>query len=158
MKQEYQENVLRERIRDGVKIADSLRENEAKQNEERRKISERRAAAMVEDRIRQSHLTFAREFTCQQNSVSQALRNHDRAEAKKEKQKMMAKAVRLGRECDLEKQALVKKYMEHRRLMSQSVVSCHFVCQWSSAAHVCCTWGQLHERWIALFTFRTTDP
>ena len=103
-----------------------MRENEAKQDEERRKVSERREAAMVENRIRQSHLSFAREFACQQNSVSQALRNHDRAEAKKEKQKKMAEAVRLEREGNAEKQALVRKYMEHRRLMNQAEVSFGF--------------------------------
>ena len=120
LKQEQQVNVLRERIRDGVKIADTLRENEAKQNEERRKILDRRAAAMVAERMRQSHLTFAREFVCQQNSVSQALRSHDRAEVKKDKLKQLSEAVRAERECNLEKKALVKKYMEHRRLISQA--------------------------------------
>ena len=110
-----------------MRIADTLRENEVKQNEERRKVSERRTAAIVEDRIRQSHLAFAHDFACQQNSVSQALRNHDRAEAKKEKQKKMAEAVRVERESNLEKQALVKKYMEHRRLMSQAEVSFHSI-------------------------------
>jgi hypothetical protein len=127
LKQDYQENILRERIQDGVRLADTLRENEVKQNEERRKVSERRTAAIVEDRIRQSHLAFARDFACQQNSVSQALRNHDRAEAKKEKQKKMAEAVWVERESNLEKQALVKKYMEHRRLMSQAEVSFHSI-------------------------------
>ena len=105
-----------------MKVADSLRENEAKQDEERRKVSERRAAAMAESRIRQSQLSFARDFACQQNSVSQALRNHDRAEAKKEKQEKMAEAVRVERERNGEKQALVRKYMEHRRLMNQAEV------------------------------------
>lgn len=123
MKQEYQENILRERIRDGVKVADSLRENEAKLNEERRKVSERRASEMVEERIRQSHLTFARAFASQHNSVSQALRNHDRTEAKQEQQKKMTEVVRRERENNEEKQDLVKKYMEHRRLRSQAEVS-----------------------------------
>ena len=103
-------------------VADSLRENEAKQDEERRKVSERRVAAMAESRIRHSQLSFARDFACQQNSVSQALRNHDRAEAKKEKQTKMAEAVRVERERNVEKQALVRKYMEHRRLMNQAEV------------------------------------
>ena len=105
-----------------MKIADSLREKEAKQNEERRKVSERREAAMMEGRIKQSHLSFAREFACQQNSVSQALRNHDRHEAKKEKEKKMTEVVRVQRENNLEKQALVKKYMEHRRLINKAEV------------------------------------
>jgi hypothetical protein len=114
--------VLRERIRDGVNIADTLREHEAKQNEERRKVSDRRAAAMVEDRIRQSHLNFAREFVCQQNSVSQALRSHDRAEVTRDEKKKLSEMVRIERESNLEKRALVKKYMEHRRLISQAEV------------------------------------
>ena len=115
--------MLRERIRDGVKIADTLRENEAKQNEERRGVLDRRAAAMVAERIRQSHLTFAREFVCQQNSVSQALRSHDRAEVKKDNLKRLSDAVRAERECHLQKKALVRKYMEHRRLINQAEVS-----------------------------------
>ncbi|XP_028407613.1 uncharacterized protein LOC114530228 [Dendronephthya gigantea] len=119
LKQEYQETVMRERIRDGVKVADTLRENEARQNEERRKVSEQRQVAMVEDRIRQSHLAFAREFACQQNSVSQALRNHDHAEAKKEQAKKKTDIVRSERQNNSEKRALVKRYMEHRRLMNQ---------------------------------------
>ena len=114
---------MKERIRDGVKVADTLRENEARLNVERRKVSERRQAAMVKDRIWQSHLAFAREFACQQNSVSQALRNHDHAEAKKEQAKKKADTVRSGRQNNLEKRALVKRYMEHRRLMNQAEVS-----------------------------------
>lgn len=120
IKNDFQENVLRERIRDGVRIADALRENEKKQEQEHEKVSSRRATAIMEERARQSDATFVREFVSQQTSVSQALGAHDQAELKKEKLTKLAETVRNERESTLEQQALVRRYMEHRQLQRQA--------------------------------------
>lgn len=120
LKQDFQLNVLRNRIREGVRIADALRENEKKQETDRAKVSALRAAAVMKEQMRQAETTFLKEFASQQTSVSKALRSHDREELTKEKLAKNAETVRQERESCLEQQALVKKFMEHRQLVRQA--------------------------------------
>lgn len=120
MRQDYQQNILRNRIREGVKIADALHENEKKQEEDHGKVAARRTNAVLQERVRQAQTTFEKEFASQQTFVSQALRAHDQAELKQEKLTKLARAVRHEREATLEQQTLVKKYMEHRKLVRQT--------------------------------------
>ena len=120
MRQDYRESVVRNRIHEGVQIADALRENEKKQEEGYGKVSTRRAAAVLRERERKAETKFEKAFVSQQSSVSQALRAHDRAELKRERLAKVVEAARREREATLKQQALVKKFMEHRQLVRQT--------------------------------------
>ena len=120
MRQDYREGVVRNRIREGVQIADALRENEKKQEEGYGTVSTRRAAAVLRERERIAETKFEKAFVSQQSSVSQALRAHDRAELKRDRLAKVVEVARREREATLKQQALVKKFMEHRQLVRQT--------------------------------------
>lgn len=119
-KQEYKEASLRRRVRDGVRTAEALKEQQAKQVIEHERLSTARAVTTEHAKFRRADHAFLTDFNCQQTSISNALQRHDRVSQKDERTQEIEDFVRKEREVSQDQQALVRRYMEHRQLIRQA--------------------------------------
>ena len=119
-KQEYQEDSIRRRIRDGVKTAEALAEHDNKRVLAHQQYANMRTATAERQKSRQADFAFANDFACQQSSVSTALLKHDILAQKEEALHELIEAVRKEKEISQEQQFLVRRYLEHRQLMRQT--------------------------------------
>lgn len=119
-KQEYKEASLRRRVRDGVRTAEALKEQQAKEIIEHERLSTARTVTAEQLKSRRADWAFISDFNCQHTSISNALQRHDRASQRGERVQEIEDTVRKGKEVSQDQQALVRRYMEHRQLLRQA--------------------------------------
>ena len=119
-KQEYQEESIRRRIRDGVRTAEALKEQDDKRVLIHEQYANVRAVTAERQKSRQADFAFANDFACQQSSVSNALLKHDFLTQKEETLQELVDAVRKEKDVSQAQQVLVRRYLEHRQLMRQA--------------------------------------
>lgn len=119
-KVEYQEDSIRRRIQDGVKTAEALAEHDNKRVLAHQQYANMRTATAERQKSRQADFAFANDFARQQSSVSNALLKHDILAQREEALHEIIEAVRKEKENSQEQQDLVRRYLEHRRLMRQA--------------------------------------
>lgn len=112
--------MLRERVADRRHLVDAMEQREMTQLEAIDRAQEHRSWVQAYHRQLRNELTFTSDFKTQNTSVSNALIRHDRQTQRDDQITHKTGLVTTNKQTDKEKQDIVKKYMEHRRLMRQT--------------------------------------
>ncbi|XP_023931226.1 uncharacterized protein LOC112041805 [Lingula anatina] len=118
--EEKRANALKQREKDHMKMIELMERRELQYLNYIDKTHERRNKTTTFSKGRNAELTFVSDFNTQHTSVSNALMRHDRQAKKEDTLTENAEAVHTTKEQERNKQELVDKYLEHRKLMRQT--------------------------------------